>query len=216
MNDKTYSLLLKSRVFPDIEQQVAFWNRRFSGIGDIDRRALGGPTSGQSIQVCFPRVRVLSDGNALLYGTLRIREVLNALCEETGTGLCDDSDFFRPDVLKREGERVRSFEDRFNTQDSNLIVAFVQFWMLNASLKLPENQLPMSISIASALLCMVQGGPRNLWGGGFEEHWFCCLGSPAVYGGFPCFDTFGNSLCVTPREYIGKPERLGGVASIFV
>lgn len=219
MNDNNRSLLFKTRVFPDIEQQVRIWNTLFSGIGDIDKRTLNQATPDQSIRVCFPRVSFLAEGSACIYGILHIKEALSSLCREAKIELCDDSDFFHPDTLKKEEERIRALENQFDSQTSKLIVASVQFWMLRPRegvSKFPNGQLPMSISHASALLCVVQGGPGNLWGGGFENYWFCCLGSPSVPGGAPCFDFFRGNLCITPHEHLGKPEEIGGAASVFV
>ncbi len=219
MNVSQDSLVLKSRAFPDIDQQVRIWNSLFPEIGDIDRRTLEKPVPDQSIRVCFPKISSLSEESAYIYGILRIREALEKLCGETNATLHDDGDFFHPETLQKEKKHVQHIEKRFGEQKSNLIVASVQFWVLRLkenSLNFPDDQIPMSISHASALLCVVQGGPRKLWGGGFENCWFCCFGSPLVYGGPLCFDVFEEDLCITPREHLGKSNESGGAASVFV
>lgn len=217
--NRNESLVLKNRVFPDLERQISIWNNLFPGIGDIDRRVLEKSVPDQSIRVCFPKISSLSEESAYLYGILRIIEALEKLCGETNATLHDDGDFFLPETLQKEKKHVQHIERRFGEQKSNLIVTSVQFWVLRLkenSLNFPDDQIPMSISHASALLCVVQGGPRNLWKSGFEDCWFCCLGSPFVYGGPPCFDAFGEDLCITPLKHLGKSNESGGAASIFV
>lgn len=217
--NRNESLVLKNRVFPDLERQIYIWNNLFPGIGDIDRKVLEKSVPDRSIRVCFPRISSLSEGSAYIYGILRVKEALEKLCKETNATLHDDGDFFRPKTLQEEEKLVQDIEKRFGGQKSKLIVASVQLWVLrlkeNSSV-FPDDQIPMSISHASALLCVVHGGPRNLWKSGLEDCWFCCLGSPLVYGGPLCFDVFREDLCITPREHLGKSNESGGAASIFV
>lgn len=221
MNDNNRSLLFKSRVFPgSVEEQALFWGKFFLNIGDIDRRALDCSFPDHSILVCFPRISYLAENGSYIYAIQCIRDILIERCNETDTPFYDDCDFFGSDaILKKEEERIRAFENQFN-QNSNLIITSVQFWSLHLEANLsqfPNNQIPMSVSHALELLCMVQGGPKNLWGGGHHNHWFYCLGSPMSHGGAPCFDCFEDqALCITPLEYVQKPKEKGGAASFFV
>ncbi|QQR77048.1 MAG: hypothetical protein IPJ67_02730 [Candidatus Moraniibacteriota bacterium] len=212
------SLLLKQRIFPSIEKQVLTWNELFPGIGDVDKHTLERPIPEKTIQVCFPRMSFLAEGGAQIYAILRIKEVLAKLCRESGMPLHDDCDFFHPDTLKKEEGNIKDFERPFDYQGkSNLIVTSVQFWLLHQEgNRFPTNQIPMSVSHASALLCIVQGGPRKLWEGCNQDHWFSCPGSPAGSGGIPCFDFFQEALCLTPLGYLEKPREIGGAASLFI
>lgn len=215
------SLLLKQRIFPSIGQQVLTWNELFPGIGDVDKHTLERPIPEKTIQVCFPRMSFLAEGGAQIYAILRIKEVLAKLCRESGMPLHDDCDFFHSDTLKKEEEKIEDFERHFDCQgESHLIVTSVQFWLLHLEestlLGSSTNQIPMSVSHASELLCMVQGGPGKLWEGGNRDRWFSCPGSPAGSGGVPCFDFFQGSLCLTPLGYLEKPREMGGAASFFI
>ncbi len=211
------SLLFKKMVFPSVEKQVLIWNQMFPGIGDVDHHILNRPAPKEAIQVCFPRMSFLAEGGAQIYAILRIREVLDKLCEESGTPFYDDCKFFCMDTLKEEEAKIEKLEQEFCQAGSDLVVAPVQFWLLHQEgNRFPTNQIPMSVSHAAALLCIVQGGPRKLWEGCNQDYWFSCPGSPASSGGVPCFDFFHGSLCLTPLSYLEKPKGKGGAASLFI
>jgi hypothetical protein len=131
----------------------------------------------------------------------------------------DDCDFFlSPEILEKEERKIRLFEESCK-QRANLIVAYVQFWMLHPkSIQLESllaREVRLDVSHAAEIL-IAQGNPRNLWEGINQNYWFSCPGSPATMYGTPCFDFFRDAVCLSSFTGMNRPETEGGAASLFV